>query len=261
LDLFNNPVGCCWTNVRQVSQIWRISCRNPPYLLFFSGSCSITEVIEQLYYGNKGKARKKEYMPRWSNGPAIRPAHKGSRRTGFPGFFPSSTFSALAVQVLNQPFSLSGSVAAPCKGVYGGCMNRRRDFVLCQISFYPGNAQGIGAEQKTPDRIKNRRFFSELAPHASSGPGGKGGFLLERIARSPAGPGMRPSPNGDAVQPVPYSTGLKGLMRPSPQGDAVQPVPYSTGPEGLMRPSPNGDAVQPVPYSTGPEVWRQIDNG
>jgi AmmeMemoRadiSam system protein A len=49
LDLFNNPVGCCWTKVRQVSQMWRISCKNPPHLLFFSGSCSITEVIEQLY--------------------------------------------------------------------------------------------------------------------------------------------------------------------------------------------------------------------
>jgi hypothetical protein len=35
--------------VSQVSQIWRIFCRNPPNLLFFSGSCSITEVIEQLY--------------------------------------------------------------------------------------------------------------------------------------------------------------------------------------------------------------------
>jgi hypothetical protein len=36
--------------VSQVSQIWGISYRNPPKLLFFSGSCSITEVIEQLYY-------------------------------------------------------------------------------------------------------------------------------------------------------------------------------------------------------------------
>ncbi|MDR0557253.1 MAG: site-specific DNA-methyltransferase [Treponema sp.] len=36
--------------VSQVLQIWRISCRNPPNLLFFSGSCSITSVIEQLYY-------------------------------------------------------------------------------------------------------------------------------------------------------------------------------------------------------------------
>jgi hypothetical protein len=30
-------------------QIWLISCRNQPNLLFFSGSCSITKVIEQLY--------------------------------------------------------------------------------------------------------------------------------------------------------------------------------------------------------------------
>jgi hypothetical protein len=36
--------------VSQVSQIWQISARNPPNLLFFSGSCSITEVIEQLYF-------------------------------------------------------------------------------------------------------------------------------------------------------------------------------------------------------------------
>jgi hypothetical protein len=36
--------------VSQVSQIWLISYRNPPNLPFSSGSCSITEVIEQLYY-------------------------------------------------------------------------------------------------------------------------------------------------------------------------------------------------------------------
>jgi hypothetical protein len=35
--------------VSQASQIWRISCRNTPNLLFFSGSCLITEVIKQLY--------------------------------------------------------------------------------------------------------------------------------------------------------------------------------------------------------------------
>jgi hypothetical protein len=36
--------------VSQVSQIWRIFCKNPPNLPVFSGSRSITEVIEQLYY-------------------------------------------------------------------------------------------------------------------------------------------------------------------------------------------------------------------
>jgi hypothetical protein len=48
VDLFNNLAGCCWTNVRQVSQMWQISYKNPPHLLFFNGSCSTTEVIEQL---------------------------------------------------------------------------------------------------------------------------------------------------------------------------------------------------------------------
>jgi hypothetical protein len=47
---------------------------------------------------------------------------------------------------------------------------------------------------------------------------------------------MRPSQNGDALQPFPYSTGPKDLMRPSQNGDALQPFPCSTGPKDLMRP-------------------------
>jgi hypothetical protein len=34
--------------VSQVSRIWRVFCKNPPNPPFFSGSCSITSVIEQL---------------------------------------------------------------------------------------------------------------------------------------------------------------------------------------------------------------------
>jgi hypothetical protein len=41
--------------VSQVSQIWRISVSKPPNLLFFSGSCSITVVIEQLYISREYK--------------------------------------------------------------------------------------------------------------------------------------------------------------------------------------------------------------
>jgi hypothetical protein len=49
-DGANRQWTCSTTRlvVSQVSQIWRISYRNPPNLLFFSGSCLITEVIEQL---------------------------------------------------------------------------------------------------------------------------------------------------------------------------------------------------------------------
>jgi hypothetical protein len=63
-----------------------------------------------------------------------------------------------------------------------------------------------------------------------------GAIAEPRIARSPPQAGMRPSPDGDAYNLFPYSTGPKGLMRPSSDGDAVQSLPYNTDTTGLMRP-------------------------
>jgi hypothetical protein len=42
-----------------------------------------------------------------------------------------------------------------------------------------------------------------------------------------------PIAKGDAVQPVPCSTGLKGLIR-QPRSGVVQPFPYRTAPQGLI---------------------------
>jgi hypothetical protein len=47
LDLFSNPVGYCGLKSVQVPRFFRLK---PCKIAFFNGNCSITEVIEQLYY-------------------------------------------------------------------------------------------------------------------------------------------------------------------------------------------------------------------
>jgi hypothetical protein len=55
---------------------------------------------------------------------------------------------------------------------------------------------------------------------------------LERIARSPAEPGMRPDSEGGEYNTFPYSTAPQGLMRPDSEGGEYNTFPYSTGPLG-----------------------------